>query len=207
MTPRRVPTEGEPKPGSKPETSPPDASARVAELEEELAKVNATYLRLAADFENYRRRKAQEIEENTRYGSVGLLRALLPGLDSLARAVSHIPADAKDGLAEGLRLTLKQLEDALGSQGIRRIPSVGETFDPRLHDAVLTVPAGDAQPGTVVAELAPGYMIHDRVVRPAQVSVAEAEPDAPASAERATSSAKRPSPSAPKDATTEGSPN
>ncbi|MGC2190823.1 MAG: nucleotide exchange factor GrpE [Candidatus Dormiibacterota bacterium] len=162
--------------------SPQSAStARVAELEAELAKLNATHLRLAADFENHRRRKAQESEEQARYGSVALLQALLPGLDNLARAVSHIPAEAKDGLAEGLRLTLKQLEDALASQGIRRIESVGAPFNPRLHDAVLTVPAGATAPGTVVAELAPGYQIFDRVVRPAQVSVAEAGPD-PASA-------------------------
>jgi len=149
----------------------------MAELEAELEKLNATYLRLAADFENHRRRKAQEGEEQARYGSIGLLQALLPGLDNLARAVAHIPAEAKDGLAEGLRLTAKQLDDALASQGIRRIESVGQPFDPRLHDAVLSVPAGDATPGTVVAELAPGYQIFDRVVRPAQVSVAEGQPD------------------------------
>jgi molecular chaperone GrpE len=162
--------------------SPESASSgRVAELEAELAKLNATHMRLAADFENHRRRKAQESAEQARYGSVALLQALLPGLDNLARAVSHIPAEAKDGLAEGLRLTLKQLEEALASQGIRRIESVGAPFNPRLHDAVLTVPAGATPPGTVVAELAPGYQIFDRVVRPAQVSVAEAGPD-PASA-------------------------
>ena len=174
VSPRRVPTGDEPKPIPAAESSPPVTPERLAEVEAELAKVNSTYLRLAADFENYRRRKAQEIEENARYGTVGLLQALLPGIDNLARAVSHIPADAKEGLAEGLRLTLKQFEEGLASQGIRRIPSVGEVFNPRLHDAVLTVPGGDAKPGTIVAELAPGYQVHDRVVRAAQVSVAEA---------------------------------
>jgi molecular chaperone GrpE len=181
VSPRRVPVEGEPKPS--PDSASPSSAdpARVEELEAELAKLNSTYLRLAADFENYRRRKSQEVEENARYGAVGLLQALLPGLDNLARAVSHIPADAKDGLAEGLRLTHKQLEDALASQGIHRISSVGEVFNPRLHDAVLTVPGGDAAPGTVVAELASGYQVHDRVIRPAQVSVAEAVEVTPAS--------------------------
>lgn len=153
---------------------------RVAELEAELAQLNATYRRLAADFENYRRRKGQESEELARYGAAALLQALLPALDNLDRATSHIPEDAADGLAEGLRLTVKQLEEALGSQGIHRIASVGEPFDPRLHNAVLTVPAAGAEPGTVVAVLAPGYLIHDRVVRPAQVSVAEAGPPSPA---------------------------
>lgn len=161
-------------------SAPADAapSGRVAELEAELAQLNATYTRLAADFENHRRRKAQQSEEQARYGSIGLLRALLPGLDNLARAVSHLPPEAKDGLAEGLRLTIRQIDDALASQGIRQIESVGRPFDPRLHDAVLTVPAGELEPGTVVAELAPGYQVHDRVVRPAQVSVAEAGPAA-----------------------------
>jgi molecular chaperone GrpE (heat shock protein) len=161
---------------------PPESSTgpdRVAELEADLAQLSATYRRLAADFENYKRRKGQEGEELARYGAAALLQALLPALDNLDRAASHIPDDAADGLAEGLRLTVKQLEQALASQGIRRIASVGEPFDPRLHNAVLTVPADGAQPGTVVAVLAPGYLIHDRVVRPAQVSVAETGPAAP----------------------------
>lgn len=177
MTAAKVKSSGEPQKSPEPAAGRSSEPARMEELEAELEKLNATYLRLAADFENHRRRKAQEGEEQARYGSIGLLQALLPGLDNLARAVAHIPAEAKDGLAEGLRLTAKQLDDALASQGIRRIESVGQPFDPRLHDAVLSVPAGDATPGTVVAELAPGYQIFDRVVRPAQVSVAEGQPD------------------------------
>ncbi|MGH7667265.1 MAG: nucleotide exchange factor GrpE [Candidatus Dormibacteria bacterium] len=183
MSAPEAPREGQPEaaaPG--PEQAPAEApeAARVQALEAELAQLNSNYVRLAADFENYRRRRVQESEEQARYGSAALLQALLPGLDNLARAVSHIAPDAKDGLTEGLRLTLKQLEEALASQGIRRIPSVGTPFDPRLHEAVLTAPAKDAEPGTVVAELLPGYQIHDRVVRAAQVSVAEAAPEAPA---------------------------
>jgi len=173
------PANGDSDSASPAETQGPTATGREAELEAELTRVNGVYLRLAADFENYRRRRTQEGEEQARYGAAPLLQALLPGLDSLARAVAHIPPDARDGLAEGLRLTLKQLEDALASQGIRRIVSVGAAFDPRLHDAVLAVPAGDAEPGTVVAELSPGYLIHDRVMRPAQVSVAEAGAEPP----------------------------
>jgi molecular chaperone GrpE len=172
----------DPEVGAETKASLPSSSAgpdRLAELEADLAQLNATYRRLAADFENYKRRKGQEGEELARYGAAALLQALLPALDNLDRATSHIPADAADGLSEGLRLTVKQLEEALASQGIRRIASVGEPFDPRLHNAVLTVPAEGAQPGTVVAVLAPGYLIHDRVVRPAQVSVAETGPAAP----------------------------
>lgn len=144
----------------------------------ELEQTKAAYQRLAADFENYKRRKAQEIQELARYGSAALLQAILPALDNLSRAVAHIDDEATDGLSEGLRLTLRQLEEALASQGVQRIAAVGRPFDPRLHDAVTTAPAQGVARDTVVAELLPGYQIHDRVVRPAQVSVAQAAPSA-----------------------------
>lgn len=163
----------EPNAGGESEASQPTPE-RVAELEAELAQLTASHQRLAADFENFRRRKGQEGEELARYGSAALLQALLPAFDNLERAVSHIPVEASGGLAEGLRLTVKQLEEGLASQGVRRIAAEGQPFDPRFHEAVLSVPAGEAQPGTVVAELLPGFTLHDRVVRPVQVSVAEA---------------------------------
>ncbi|MGH7608585.1 MAG: nucleotide exchange factor GrpE [Candidatus Dormibacteria bacterium] len=155
-----------------PEPGPEAESGQIGELEAELARLNASYLRLSADFENFRRRKNQESLELTRYGSAALLEAILPALDNLARAVAHIPEDASDAVAEGLRLTMRQLQEALASQGVNRIPAAGQRFDPRLHDAVMSVTDSDQEPGTVVAELVPGYVIHDRVVRPAQVSVA-----------------------------------
>ena len=176
---------GEPKPPAgefepslrgEPEASSPGPD-RVAELEAELTQLTASYQRLAADFENFRRRKGQESAELVRYGSAALLEALLPALDNLQRAVAHIPVEEASGLTEGLRLTVKQLEEGLASQGVLRIAAEGQTFDPRLHHAVLTVPAGEVEPGTVVAELVPGYTLHDRVVRPAQVTVAEGSAD------------------------------
>jgi molecular chaperone GrpE len=161
-----------------------DASAGDEQAEEELAvelaRAQAAYQRLAADFENYKRRKLQETQELARYGSAALLKALLPALDNLSRAVSHIDPEATDGLSEGLRLTLRQLEEALSSQGVERVASVGQPFDPRLHDAVASSPGEGLQRDTVVAEFLPGYQIHDRVVRPAQVSVAQATVESPA---------------------------
>jgi molecular chaperone GrpE len=150
------------------------------ELAAELALARAAYQRLAADFENYKRRKLQETQELARYGSAALLKALLPALDNLSRAVSHIDPEATDGLSEGLRLTLRQLEEALSSQGVERVASVGQPFDPRLHDAVASSPGEGLVRDTVVAEFLPGYQIHDRVVRPAQVSVAQATVGPPA---------------------------
>ena len=136
---------------------------------EELERTRESYLRLAADFENFKRRRALEAQEQARYGAESMLRAILPVLDNLARALSHIPEDASDGLAEGLRLTVRQLEEALRSEGVGRIPAVGGAFDPRLHEAVATVPGQPA--GQVVSEYLPGYRLHDRVVRAAQVAV------------------------------------
>ncbi|MGC8473956.1 MAG: nucleotide exchange factor GrpE, partial [Candidatus Dormibacteria bacterium] len=95
---------------------------------EELERTRESYLRLAADFENFKRRRAQEAQEQARYGAEGMLRTILPVLDNLERALSHIPEDASDGLAEGLRLTVRQLEEALRSEGVERIPAVGEAF-------------------------------------------------------------------------------
>ena len=165
-------------PGPEPQSQPEPAG--VEQLMLELEQTKAGYQRLAADFENYKRRKTQETQELARYGSAALLRAILPALDNLSRAVAHIDEDATDGLSEGLRLTLRQLEEALTSQGVQRIAAVGRAFDPRLHDAVATVPGEGVAADTVVAELLPGYQIHDRVVRPAQVSVAQPESAPPA---------------------------
>lgn len=160
-------------PAAAPETS--SDAAQVAQLTLDLEQTKAAYQRLAADFENYKRRKAQESQDLARYGSAALLRAILPALDNLSRAVAHLDADVSSGVSEGLRLTLRQLEEALASQGVERIAAVGRPFDPRLHEAVTTVPAAGVARDTVVDELLPGYQIHDRVVRPAQVSVAQPE--------------------------------
>ena len=154
--------------------SPEGALAEAPDPTEELGRAREAYLRLAADFENFKRRRAQEAQEQARYGAAGLLRAILPVLDNLERALGHLPDDASDGLAEGLRLTVRQLEEALRSEGVERIPAVGEPFDPRLHDAVATVPGHPA--GQVVAEYLPGYRLHDRVVRAAQVAVGGGPP-------------------------------
>lgn len=155
-------------------TPTPNLHAELQRVEGELDQTRASYQRLAADFENYKRRKLQETQDLARYGAAALLTALLPALDNLERAVSHIDEDATDGLSAGLRLTLRQLEEALASQGVKRVPAVGEPFDPRLHDAVTTVEGSGLERDMVVAELVPGYQIHDRVIRPAQVSVAQA---------------------------------
>jgi len=137
-----------------------------------LAEKQAQYLRLAADFENFRRRKAQELADRIRYGSEDAARALLPALDNLRRAVDHAPEGTDNGFLTGVRLTIKQFEDALTSLGVTPIDAVGARFDPAVHEAVLGVESPEVHHDTVVDELQRGYRLHDRVIRPAMVRVA-----------------------------------
>jgi len=149
-------------------------------LIERIRELEAANLRLAADHDNFRKRKVQELADCRRYGGAPLLAAVLPALDNLSRAVAHLPEGEEDQLATGLRLTVRQLEEGLASEGIRTVPAVGAPFDPVLHEAVATEPGGAIDHDTVTAELRPGYRYHDRVVRPAQVRVARAGEPLPA---------------------------
>jgi molecular chaperone GrpE len=137
-----------------------------------LAERQGQYVRLAADFDNFRRRKAQELADRLRYGSEDAARALLPALDNLRRAVDHAPAGTDDAFLEGVRMTVRQFEEALGSLGVTPIAAVGAPFDPSLHEAVAGVESAEVEHDTVVDELQRGYRLHDRVIRPSVVRVA-----------------------------------
>jgi molecular chaperone GrpE len=137
-----------------------------------LTERQAQYLRLAADFENFRRRKAQELADRARYGSEDAARALLPALDNLRRAVDHAPEGTDNAFLEGVRMTVRQFEEALGSLGVTPIEAVGAPFDPSLHEAVAGVESAEVEHDTVVDELQRGYRLHDRVIRPSMVRVA-----------------------------------
>ena len=131
------------------------------------------YLRLAADFENYKRRKAQELRDSHRYASEEAARALLPVLDNLRRAVEHAPeGGAEDFFVSGLHLVVREFEAALERLGVTRVPSVGEPFDPAVHEAIGGAESDEVDRDTVSEELVPGYRLHDRLLRPAMVRVA-----------------------------------
>jgi molecular chaperone GrpE len=133
---------------------------------------DARYLRLAADFENFKRRKAQEISDARRYESEDAARALLPVLDNLRRAVEHAgEAGAEEYFVSGLQLVVREFESALERLGVVPVPAVGERFDPAIHDAIAAEESDDVTEDTVVAELVPGYRLHDRLLRPAIVRV------------------------------------
>jgi molecular chaperone GrpE len=139
---------------------------------EEPDERDARYLRLAADFENFKRRKTQEIADVRRYESEDAALALLPVLDNLRRAVEHAgEAGAEEFFVSGLQLVVREFETALERIGVVPVPAVGERFDPAIHDAIAAEESDDVNEDTVVAELVPGYRLHDRLLRPAIVRV------------------------------------
>jgi molecular chaperone GrpE len=147
-------------------------------LDVELKAVQDRYLRLAAEFENYKKRVQKDQAEYTRYAHERLLRELLPVLDNLQRALQHAQqSGGTNGLIEGVELTCKQYLEVLSRFGVRPIPSVGQPFDPAVHQAVATVDPQGQAPNTIVEEYEKGYYLHDRVLRPAIVTVAAGGPD------------------------------
>lgn len=152
-------------------------NARLQELENMRDKL----MRSAADFENAKKRLNREREEFVKFGQESLLRGLLPILDNFERAIAHssLPADAEDtstaarqfkNVVAGIEMVQKQLADVLRAQGLVRIKSLGEKFDPHKHEALSYVEE-DGNEDEIVAEIEPGYMLHDRLLRAAKVNV------------------------------------
>lgn len=148
-----------------------DLAARVKELEAELEQARERHLRLAADFDNFRKRARQEQLETIQHASGQLIERLLPSLDDLQRVLEHAPEGVDEGWLKGLSLSVQNLELLLADQGVTAIAAVGEPFDPKLHEAVATEESDEHPDDTVLTELRRGYRHHDRVVRPALVRV------------------------------------
>jgi molecular chaperone GrpE len=132
----------------------------------------ARYQRLAADFENYKRRTRQELADRTQYANEELLRKLLPILDNLRRALEHAPEGIDRNWFDGLPMVVRQFEDTLRAQGVSPIAAVGEKFDPSQHEAIAREETDEHEEGTIVEEMQPGYRLHERVLRPTLVKVA-----------------------------------
>jgi molecular chaperone GrpE len=157
-------------------SEPPAPSSAPAEGPEvELARLRERLLRSAADFDNYRKRTRRDIADAERRVQENLLQVLVPPFDNLERAAQHAESaqDVKS-LAEGLKMVLRQFEDALGTVGIVRISSLGKPFDPSEHEAVQHILTDEVPPGVVAQELRAGYRWQDRLIRPALVVVAKA---------------------------------
>ncbi|MGH3134288.1 MAG: nucleotide exchange factor GrpE [Gaiellaceae bacterium] len=151
-------------------------SADVAEepaVEEQPAPApDDSYLRLAADFDNYRKRVAREHAELSKRANERLLNELLPVLDDLERALEAADRHEEAKLVEGVKLVEKSLRKALEKEGLAEIATEGP-FDPHVHEALLTQVREGAEPGSVLEVVQRGYRVGDKVVRPARVIVAE----------------------------------
>ncbi|HET9849465.1 MAG TPA: nucleotide exchange factor GrpE [Candidatus Dormibacteraeota bacterium] len=139
---------------------------------EEAKATFAQYQRLAADFENYKRRSRQDLADRTQYANEELVRKLLPILDNFKRALDHAPENIDPSWFEGIKLVARQFEETLQAQGLSTIPAVGQPFDPAQHEAIAREETDEHQEGTVVEEMRPGYRLHNRVLRPTLVKVA-----------------------------------
>ena len=167
-----------------PETADRDALLlRIKELEGRLEQAEERVLRTAADAENFKKRLQREREEQTRYANETFMRELLPVIDNLERALQH-SADApnQEGLVDGLNMTLKGFFDTLARFGCTVIEAIGKTFDPNFHEAVSQEESSKVEPNTVLKELQKGYMLKERLLRPAMVIVSKP----PSEAERDT---------------------
>lgn len=146
----------------------------LAEAKAEAARMKDQWMRTAADFDNFRKRSRRELEDTRKAGREELLKEFLPVFDNLERAIQSAQraTDVK-GVAEGLQMVLRQYADTLARGGITKVPSVGAMFDPSHHEAIQQVETDDQPPGTVVAEVQPGYALGDRLIRAAMVVVAK----------------------------------
>lgn len=155
--------------------APADPEAEIAELKDKL-------LRTLAEMENLRRRSQKDREDALKYASANFARDMLSVADNLRRAIESIPEEgdpdgaALVGFIEGIALTEKDLLSALERHKIQKIEPMGEKFDPQFHEALFEIPTNDAPHGTVMQVIETGYVIHDRLLRPAKVGIAKAAP-------------------------------
>lgn len=142
-------------------------------IQAEMEILKNQYLRLAADFDNYRKRNAQERESLLKYGAEDTLKKLLPVIDTFERAYKSISEiDDPEKLKENFNIIQKQFMDSLEKAGLQKIEAVGKEFDPTYHEAVMQTPNNDMPDHTIIAELQTGYKLEDRIIRPALVNVA-----------------------------------
>ncbi|MCS6857185.1 MAG: nucleotide exchange factor GrpE [Sandaracinaceae bacterium] len=155
-----------------------DPLLRLKAVEEERAQLREQLLRVAADFDNFRKRSRKDIEEAERRGKESVLRELLPVFDNLERAINAAQqleeAASKEAasLIEGVKMVLRLFYDQAGRLGLERVPTVGERFDPAIHEALQQLESEEHPPGTIVQEITPGYRFEGRLLRAAMVVVA-----------------------------------
>ena len=152
---------------------------RVAELEKALEEANQKALYAAAEVQNVRRRLEQEKVQAAAYANTGFARDMLSVKDNLDRALSHVPEGAREdeklkSFIDGIEATARELDAVFARNGVTRVEAKGLPLDPNRHQAMIEIPTADAEPGTVVEEMQAGYVLKDRLLRPALVGVARA---------------------------------
>ncbi|MCD7779297.1 MAG: nucleotide exchange factor GrpE [Candidatus Gastranaerophilales bacterium] len=142
-------------------------------LKQDLESLNNQYLRLAADFENYRKRQMQEREALIKYGAEDCIKKVIEVADNFDRAIDMVEKiDNLDKMKETFYILNKQLNESLSKLGLEQIKSIGEKFDPNLHEAVMQTQTEDYPEDTIINELQKGYKFGNKVIRPSMVSVA-----------------------------------
>ena len=147
-------------------------------LRNDLEKAQQEMLYAKAEVQNVRRRMEKDIQDARAYAATGFARDILSVADNLARALDHVPPEMREddklkNFLAGIEATQRELDKVFGLHGITRIAAKGLPLDPNQHQAMLEVPTEEAEPGTVVQEMQSGYMIKDRLLRPAMVAVAK----------------------------------
>ncbi len=157
---------------------------RIVDLEIEVAELKDRALRAMADADNARKRAARDVADSRKYGATGLARDILTVADNLGRALEAVPDVSREedenlfNLRTGVDMTLKEMLQALERHGVKKVtPETGERFDHHRHQAMFEVPTGELAPGAVAQVVQDGYVIHDRLLRPALVGVARKPPE------------------------------
>ena len=152
----------------------------VTRLKSQLADAEKRVLMGQADMENLRKRSRREVEDRLKYAALPLMSELLEAVDNLERALSTVEEDenVNSGLVEGVGMVAQHIATVLGNYGCKKIESVGQPFDPNLHQAVQMQPSEEFEANTVMQELRTGFQLHDRVIRPSQVFVSTGKPEA-----------------------------
>jgi molecular chaperone GrpE len=154
---------------------------KVARLEEELSfasdevkELTDKYLRSLADLDNQRKRMVKEKEETQKYANERLILEILPVMDNFERAIeAGENSDSAKKLLDGVRLIFRQLSEVLEKEGVKSFDSLGEKFDPYKHEAFLAIESKEHEPSTILEEVEKGYLLKDKVIRPAKVTVSK----------------------------------
>lgn len=153
-----------------------ECDSTIEKLQGEIDKLNNQYLRLAADFDNYRKRQVQEREALLKYGAEDTLKKLIEVLDNVDRAIASTESmEDVSTVKDSYGIVFKQLFDTLNKIGLETIDTKDAEFDPNLHEAVMQTPTSEYPEHTIIAELQKGYKLGDRILRPALVNVAVSE--------------------------------